>query len=406
MSKKTKICFVDDEPNILQGLKRFMRSMVDDWEMEFHLSGEAALFSMIQNGPFDVVVSDMRMPGMDGAALLSRVRLDYPETVRVILSGYADNDSIMRTIGPAHIYLAKPCDGESLRSAIRHPLALRRLLSSESMRQALGGLESLPSLPDLFYRLEQELHSANASTASVAAIISSDTAMTAEILKLTNSAYFGIGHPVSTVLQAVRTLGLETIQTLVVKTAIFRRFAGSSRVAPFLEGLNRHGLGLTRLAKAIAHEMKVSDAVAEAAGCAALLSNVGALVLLDCHGDAYLNALAQVTPDRPVHRAEIDAYGIHHGHVGAYLLGLWGFSDRVVEAVAHAPTPSQAGHHGNDLLTIVHLARSLGPAFPSLPQGVSDVRHLDSDYLDKAGLMPLLPHLTQLAETLATEVPR
>lgn len=406
MNNKIRICFVDDEPNILQGLKRFMRSMADDWETEFHLSGEAALLSMIQGGPFDVVVSDMRMPGMDGAALLAQVRRDYPESVRVILSGYADNDSIMRTISPAHIYLAKPCDGESLRDAIRHPLALRRLLSSDNMRRALGGLDSLPSLPDLFYLLEQELRSPHASAASVAAIIASDTAMTAEILKLTNSAYFGIGRPVSTVLQAVRTLGLETIQTLAVKTAIFRRFAGSARVTPFLQGLNRHGLGLTRLAKDIAIAMRTSDAVTEAAGCAALLSNVGALVLLDSHGDDYLNVLTKVTPDHPVHQAEIDAYGIHHGHVGAYLLGLWGFTDRVVEAVAHAPAPSQAGHHGNDLLTIVHLARSLGPAFPPLPTGVHDIRHLDSAYLGKTGLVPLLPHLTQLAETLATETPR
>ncbi|KAF0225365.1 MAG: response [Rhodospirillaceae bacterium] len=398
MNNKIRICFVDDEPNILQGLKRLMHSMADDWEMEFHLSGEAALLSMIRGGPFDVVVSDMRMPGMDGAALLTQVRQNYPESVRVILSGYADNDSIMRTISPAHIYLAKPCDGESLRDAIRHPLALRRLLSSDSMRRALGGLDSLPGLPDLFYQ-------PHASAASVAAIIASDTAMTAEILKLTNSAHFSIGRPVSTVSQAVRTLGLETIKTLAVKSAIFRRFAGSARVTPFLEGLNRHGLGLTRLAKDIAIAMRASDAVTETAGCAALLSNIGALVLLDSHGDDYLNVLTKVTPDHPAHQAEIDAYGVHHGHVGAYLLGLWGVTDRVVEAVAHAPAPSQAGHHGNDLLSIVHLARSLGPAFPPLPTGVRDIRHLDSAYLSKTGLVPLLPHLTQLAETRATETP-
>ncbi|MBR9971960.1 response regulator [Magnetospirillum sulfuroxidans] len=404
MTDKTRICFVDDEPNILQGLKRFMRPMADEWEMEFHLSGDAALFSMIQNGPFDVVVSDMRMPGMDGAALLTRIRQDYPQTVRVILSGYADNESILRTIGPAHSYLAKPCNGETLRAAIRQPLALRRLLSSDVMRRALGGLESLPSLPDLFIRLDRELHAANSSTASVARIIGSDTAMSAEILKLTNSAYFGIGQPVNSVLQAVRTLGLETIQTVILKTAIFRRFSGSAQVAPFLDGLNRHGLALTRLAKAIALSIGSSTTIAEAAGCAALLSNIGALVLLDCHGADYPRMLGQVNADVPVHQAEINAYGVHHGHVGAYLLGLWGFADRVVEAVAHAPAPSQAGRYDNDLLTIVHLARSLGPAFPPLPQNVHDVRHLDSEYLSRTGLVAHLPKLTELAQNIAAEV--
>lgn len=403
MTDKTRICFVDDEPNILQGLKRFMRPMVGEWEMEFHLSGESALFSMAQNGPFDVVVSDMRMPGMDGAALLARIRQDYPETIRVILSGYADSEAVLRTIGPAHLYLAKPCEGESLREAIRHPLALRRLLSSDAMRRALGGLESLPSLPDLFIRLDTELVSPHCSAASVAAIIGSDTAMTVEILKLTNSAYFGIGQRVNSVLQAVRTLGLETIQTLMVKTAIFRLFSGSPQVAPYLEGLNRHGLELSRLAKTMAAALGATTAQAEAAGCAALLSNVGALVLLDCHGDAYLRTIAQAGPQSSVHALEMAAYGVHHGHVGAYLLGLWGFSDHMVEAVAHAPQPSLAGHTDNLLLSAVHLARALGPAFPPLPQGVDEGRRLDSAYVHQAGLVSKLPQLTKMAQTISAE---
>lgn len=406
MSNKIRIGFVDDEPNVVQGLKRFMRSMAQEWEMEFHLSGESILFSMSQKGPFDVVVTDMRMPGMDGAALLDHVRRNYPQTIRVILSGYADNDAILRTVGPAHVYLAKPCDGDSLRRAISQPLALRRLLSSEAMRRTLGQLDSLPSPPELLLRLHQELSTHNASTASVAAILATDTAMTAEILKLTNSAYFGIGHTVSTVLQAVRTLGLETIQTLLTKTAIFRQFSGSSAVMPFLQGLNNHGLAMSHLAKAIAKALNMPSAVVEAASCAAMLCNVGALILLDCHGAQYTRLLADIRPDTPVHDVELAAYGVHHGHVGAYLLGLWGFSDAVVEAVAHAPSPSQAGHFDNELLSIVHLARTLGPAFPPLPPKVHDIRHIDSDYLSRAGLVPHLPRLTELAQSIASEAPR
>ena len=406
MNRKIRVCFVDDEPNILQGLKRFMRPMVNEWEMEFHLSGDSALFSMAQNGAFDVVVSDMRMPGLDGAALLARIRQDYPETIRVILSGYADSEAILRTIGPAHIYLAKPCDGESLRAAIRQPLALRRLLSSDAMRRALGGLESLPTLPDLFVRLDQELRSPHCSAASVAKIIGSDTAMTAEILKLTNSAYFGIGQQINSVLQAVRTLGVETIQTLVVKTVIFRRFAGNPQVMPYIEGLNRHGLILSHLAKRIAAALGSSESVAESAGCAALLGNIGGLVLLECHSGDYVRILSRVDATRPVHQAEAEAYGVHHGHVGAYLLGLWGFADRIVEAVAHAPAPSQAGHADNMLLSVVHLARSLGPAFPPLPRDAHEIRPLDSAYLAQAGLLDHLPHLTALAKAATAEVSR
>lgn len=283
MTEKLRICFVDDEPNILQGLKRFMRGMADQWDMEFCESGEAALQMMDDRGPFDAVVSDMRMPGMDGAHLLSTVRERYPSTIRVILSGYADSESVLRTVGPAHVYLAKPCDTETLRNAIQKPLALRKLLDDDGLRQALGSLASLPSLPTSLARLHEELASPHASTASVGAIIAQDIAMAAEILKLTNSAYFGIGGKVSSILQAVRTLGLETIQALATQIGIFRQFSGHAAVTPLLESLNTYSLALARLAEAIAQAEGATTVEARTASCAAMLSCVGWLVLLDSH---------------------------------------------------------------------------------------------------------------------------
>lgn len=403
MTDKLRIVFVDDEPHVLRGLKRSMHEMVEVWDMAFFPSGAEAL-AWLNDHEADVLVSDMRMPHMDGAQFLDAARRRHPQTIRVILSGYAEAGAVLKTVDLAHIYLAKPCDPMTLAAAIARPLELRRFLADPGLRAAIGGLSSLPSLPARLRALMTELTRADASAASVADIIAGDLAMTAEILKLTNSAYFGIGQPVSSVLQAVRTLGLETIQTLVLKTAVFRRFSGSSQVAPFLNGLNRHGLSLSRLAKRIALAIGANNAVSEAASCAALLSSVGALVLLDCHGDSYLKVLTTVGPDRPVHMAEIAAYGVHHGHVGAYLLGLWGFRDDVVEAVAHAPAPGQAGHYDNLLLTVVHLAQALGPTFPPLPRDVPDIRHPDSDYLARVGLLPALPELSELAKTVAAEV--
>ncbi len=189
MMDKIRVAFVDDEPHVLRGISRSMAAMEDEWEMVFCASGEEAL-TLVKERPFDVVVSDMRMPGMDGAQLLDIIRRGYPSTVRVILSGYADADSVLRTVGPAHIYLAKPCDAGALRAAIRRQISLRSLLESPQMRSTLAGLANLPSLPKLYVQLQSELLSPNCSAKTVAEIISHDVAMTAEILKLTNSAYF------------------------------------------------------------------------------------------------------------------------------------------------------------------------------------------------------------------------
>src|SRR5438093_827737 len=114
---KTRILFIDDETLVLQGLQRMLRSMRNDWEMEFVESGAKALERIAQVG-FDVVVSDMRMPGMNGAELLAEVMKRNPKTVRLILSGHADKELILKCVGSTHQYLAKPCDPEALKATI------------------------------------------------------------------------------------------------------------------------------------------------------------------------------------------------------------------------------------------------------------------------------------------------
>ena len=251
MSDKTRILFVDDEPNILSGLKRLMRGQRDDWDMMFCSSGNEAL-ELFEQAPFDVVVSDMRMPGMDGAQLLDRIRKKHPQTIRVILSGYADQESVLRTVGPAHVYLAKPCDPHALQDAIIRPLVLRKKLNSPELQALLAGLSNLPSLPEVFLRLNEELNSPKASAASVAEIISQDLAMTAEILRLTNSAYFSTPVKVTTPMHAVRTLGMEIIQALVLRIGIFRQFSGEHSVIALLKEVNEYSLAISALAEAIA----------------------------------------------------------------------------------------------------------------------------------------------------------
>lgn len=381
MSGKVRVCFVDDEENILLGLKRFMRTMNAVWETSFFASAGESLAHMEHHGPFDVVVSDMRMPQMNGAQLLARVQNISPATIRIILSGYADPECVFQTVGPAHIYLAKPCEPEILRAAIERPLALRRLLNGEGLLTALGGMSNLPSLPELFAKLNAELRSPRASSAAVAEIVARDMAMTAEILKLTNSAYFALPSLVTTPFQAVRTLGLENVQALVLKIGIFRQYEGSQAAAPFLENLNEHSTILGKLAESIALDDGASQAVASAASCAAMLSGIGSLVLLDAFADRYLEVIGSVGPDLPLHMAEEAAFGASHAHVGAYLLGLWGFADSVVEAVAHAYAPSACPVRDNHILTAVHTARGLGPRFPLLPQGIEESNRLDMGYL-------------------------
>ena len=115
-----RILFVDDEPRISEGIERMFFHLADEWDITCVDSGPAAL-QELEDDPYDVIVTDMRMPEMDGAVLLAEVQKRAPGVVRIILSGQADLEETMRAVPLAHQYLAKPCRPEVLGRRSRLP---------------------------------------------------------------------------------------------------------------------------------------------------------------------------------------------------------------------------------------------------------------------------------------------
>ena len=211
---KPIIVFVDDEPNILHGLKRFTRSKRDIWTMHFAPGGEEAL-EIIRAEPVDVLVADMRMPGLDGAELLQFVSKEAPGVIRIILSGEADTAQTYRTVGRSHRFLAKPCDPAVLVETIENLLVRRDEAGTEMSLRTNSFLDRLTSKPSTFVELRAELDREEAKASAVAAIISRDPSLAARILQLVNSAYFGRAVETFSIRHAVATLGLERIRDLV-----------------------------------------------------------------------------------------------------------------------------------------------------------------------------------------------
>src|SRR5690242_10432691 len=119
----TRILFVDDEPRVLEGLRLGLRGKRKVWDMVFHGSARAALADVEQNA-VDVVDSDMRMRGMDGAELLARVAARRPGTVRIVLSGQMDEGAAVRAASVAHRFLSKPSDAKVVESVVTRALEL------------------------------------------------------------------------------------------------------------------------------------------------------------------------------------------------------------------------------------------------------------------------------------------
>ena len=142
-----RILFVDDEPRLLQGLQRMLRPQRHEWDMLFANGGEEALAVMAQTA-VDVVVTDMRMPGMDGASLLQQVHARFPGAMRIVLSGQFDVEAGLRAVPVAHQFLTKPCDPDKLKAAIERSSQLTgAAVPDEATRRIVSAIGVLPSPP-------------------------------------------------------------------------------------------------------------------------------------------------------------------------------------------------------------------------------------------------------------------
>ncbi|HEY3913919.1 MAG TPA: HDOD domain-containing protein, partial [Verrucomicrobiae bacterium] len=249
---------MDDEMKILEGLQRMLRPQRQIWEMAFAPGGQAAL-GMLDAAPFDVIISDMRMPGMDGAALLKTVREKYPSVLRIILSGYADMEAAFNAVPVAHQFLLKPCDQDTLRTAIDRATSLSDVLNSKMLANLVGSIQQLPSLPQMCLELQQALADPDSSSRQVAQIIERDTAMSAKILQLVNSAFFGFVRNVSDIQTAINYLGISTLQNLVLSAEVFRVFHPVQSIPGFsLETHQSHSQLAARIAKGLSGNVAIS----------------------------------------------------------------------------------------------------------------------------------------------------
>lgn len=336
--QRHRVLFVDDEPHLLAALRRMLRGQRERWEIFYAGSGAEAL-ELMAGQEIDAVVCDMRMPGMSGADLLSRVQTRYPSTARIILSGQADVDSVLAVVRSAQQFLAKPCDPAVLTGAVERALEVQRTLTDPGLRKLIGGVVSLPTLPGIYQELVDAIE-AGVDMSEIGRILASDVATSAEVLKLVNSAFFGLPRQIASVQSAVSLLGLENIRALVLAGSVFRVSEALAWVD--IEAMRTRAMHRAGIARMIAAEEAWPAPERDIAVLACMLRDVGGLVLAEAMPAAALElggrAPGSGEPDPvSVSGREEEVYGCTVAQASAYLLGLWGFTPPVVHTVATYP---------------------------------------------------------------------
>jgi HD-like signal output (HDOD) protein len=373
------------------------------WKMRFVGSGQEAL-EVLASEPVDVVVSDMRMPQMDGAALLKAVQERHPEVVRIVLSGHADLEASLRAVPVAHQFLTKPCEPGLIENVVERACTLQALIGQEALKRVVGGIDKLPALPRVHAQLVAALADERTSAGDVAAILKQDMAICAKTLQMVNSAFFRLSRRVSRIEDAVTLLGLSTVKQIVLVVEVFGDQGKHRRCAAKIEALQAHAMLVANLAASLVTQRGLR----EDAAVAGLLHDIGKLILLLELPDQATQVMERMKiSGSTMHDAEVHELGVSHAELGGYLLGIWGLPYPMVEAVANHHAPSRVDCQEFGILAAVHVADALVNAAVASPGGESGSSEigarLDEDFVERVGAKERVGEWLELARTSVRE---
>jgi HD-like signal output (HDOD) protein len=332
------ILLVGDDARRLQAQALLPRA--HHWITAFAGNGAQALHEL-ERRPQDVVVAEAEALAPHGETLLATVGERWPWTSRIGICASPDCASrpYQVPLPAAHQYIYRECAADEFHEAVERCLKLQDCLSHPGLRLLIGSIRQLPPRPRTFARLQVMMSHKNVTPKKICAVIEADAAITAKVLQLANCAMFHDQDRVRSIEQALVRLGFSGVRNLVMCSEVL---AGWSRAACSdvnLDSMQAHVQRVARVTAALTAGTYYDEAV-----LAAFLHDIGYWVLVQERPEELDRAAAlALAEDIPMHEAERRVLGTSHAEIGAYLLGLWGMPNTLVEAIAHHHTPERAG---------------------------------------------------------------
>jgi len=343
------VLFVDDEKFILRSLKRLFKN--EKYKTVFISNGQEALDYLGANR-VDLIVSDIRMPGMDGYELLSEVKKRHPKVLRVALSGFTESKIIYKLIAKniAKLYLFKPWDNNELKENIKRILEFEDVLMNNDLLELINNLDQLPALPKLYHDLT-DLIERDADIEDVGRVIEKDQAISSKVLKLANSAFYG--RKTGDLSQAIMGIGLNNLKNIVLSSSFIK---GPPAILEEVNTLWEHSINTNRLTHLI-YEKCLKKKMPGVYGSAGLLHDIGKVILHLFYTDSYHDLLKEARLNESLLVGlELDKYNVTHQDIGAYLLNWWELPFAYVEAAMFHHRPFDKRIINHELIAVVHLA--------------------------------------------------
>ncbi|MFO7447107.1 MAG: response regulator [Ignavibacteriaceae bacterium] len=364
---KTKIpalVIIDDEEAILMSLRSLFRR--EGYKIYCFSSPHKAL-EFLERHHADVIITDMRMPEMSGADLLEQSVKICPNAINIIISGYEEKSVILNAIsrGFARHYIMKPWDDDQLKSLVSESMNLQQELRRKHLEEILLSFRNLPSLPKMHQRIKDILNQTPISQKEIVQEIEKSPALTAKLLRMSNSIYYGVRKPVSNIFDALTFVGMEEVLNIVLGLESYDCLC--SQVPPdllkSLEEMRINAVKCAQTAREISQDWKENTDPQEAY-TAALMLDIG-MVLRLCYCPEKFSKFYNIYKenDKPLYIIDKEIFTTPHDEVAEALLTYWNFSSGVISAVAN--------HHSyaskDALTTIIQIASLLVHGKDSLP---------------------------------------
>ncbi len=368
----------------------FKRAFAEPWEVATASSGPLAL-EQLDKQPFDVLVADLDLPELDGAALLNQSRHAHPRTLCFILATEADRERVMENVLGAHQFLTKPCDAALLKNQVERATSLDTWIASNRMRELVSRIRSFPTVPTLYLEVLTALKSPNVTTEQVAKIIARDMAMSTKLLQIINSACFGLPRKISDPVEAVGLIGFDAVKSMVMTIKLLNQYDKIKPVYFSVDRMWRHSTDVARSAKQLTLMHTDNAALAESAFTAGLIHDIGKVVLAANFDEQYRGAQTLARKQKlSLSEVEREIFGANHGEIGAYLLGLWGMPLDLLECAAFHHQPGRVASREFTTLTAVHIANALEHEASPNQEDDAIASKIDEEYLSQVGVVDQL----------------
>lgn len=372
-----KILFVDDDSLVLKAYQWLFANK--NYTILTAESGTLALDVLEAEGDVDLVVADLKMPGMDGFDLLNKTRTYYPRVFRILVSDYTDEARIFEALrkGVARQYFRKPWENEKLVAAIDQLFATEELLQDETLLTMVNSLEDIPTIRKNYQNI-LNLIEEEADLSRIAREVEKDPSIAGKVLHIANSAFYGA--KTGSVTKAMGFIGLENTRSLVMSTSVFESLgSGDARLEEGISRIWDHAFVASRLLPHL-YTNFLKEKLPELFLPAGLLHRIGVAFLLKAHGRQYLDLLAEADQSATsILILEKKAYGMTHLKAGAYLLRWWDFPYPVVETALFYNRPLDPGVFNQQLVAAVHVAGHYAygilnyPTYEPFEEGVFDL---------------------------------